>query len=106
VSSLAPERADPDRPLFCSIASVTGDPFYRRAVRAGKWLLTQDVNTATFALYDTEVDPLEQAPIPAGHPQYGPLKAALGYTKTGNLADHKAIKRPPKVEPPRPDPSP
>jgi arylsulfatase A-like enzyme len=88
----APERLPKERPRFCSVLSqkATQGDFFRRAVRAGKWLYTKEVRGGgEAALYDTEADPRERAPLSLDGERAevaARLDRWLALSLTGNLA--------------------
>lgn len=93
VPALRPDRLDPQRPVFCSIASVSDKygTFFRRAVRQGDLALFQDVNEGRFSLFDTAADPGEQQDLSvlAEHAARATaLRRLLEQSQTGNLRDH------------------
>lgn len=96
--ALRPDKVDPTRPLFCTIASITDKygTFFRRGVRTGKFTLLQDMIEGRYSLFDSEVDRGEQRDL-AGTGQHtatmDALKAMLEASRTGNLRDHTEMTR-------------
>jgi arylsulfatase A-like enzyme len=97
VPALTPERADPSRPIFCSIASITDKygTFLRRAVRQGNYALLHDHTLGRYEFFDMVADPREQNDI-VGQTEHAAriesMKALLTSSLTGNLRDHKTMK--------------
>jgi choline-sulfatase len=91
--ALQPAETDGERPLFCSIASVTDKygTFFRRSLRQGNWALFEDVNEGRFSLFDTTADPAEKNDLAAEaeHAELvQSLRARLEQSLVGNLRDH------------------
>ena len=90
LSALAPERLVPERPVFCSVLTqhIAQGIFFRRSVRAGRYMLAQELTGGTEELYDTAADVAEQRPLPAGSAAEvrERLRGELSRTMTGNLA--------------------
>ena len=89
---LAPERAWPDRPLFCSVISQTGrqGSFFRRSVRVGDRALMHELLEGTYELYDTRADPEELHDIarePAEADTRGRLEDLLESSLRGNIRE-------------------
>jgi choline-sulfatase len=91
--ALRPDKVDPSRPLFCSIASITDKygTFFRRSVRQGNLTLIHDVVEGRYSLFDTASDPGERQDV-ATSPEHAArmpaLKELLAASLTGNLKDH------------------
>ena len=97
VPALTPEKVDPNRPVLCSIASVTDrkGTFFRRAVRRKNLALFESVSEGRFSLFDTATDAGELTDV-ANDPRHGKdlteMKALLKQSLTGNMHDHKVMR--------------
>ena len=91
VPALTPQRASPERPIFCSVISQRAKQghFFRRAVRSGKWLLVHEMISGRYELYDTDADPDEQNDLyreMANAPHIAALRGTLARALRGDLA--------------------
>jgi arylsulfatase A-like enzyme len=96
VPALAPDKAPPNRPVFCSIATINSKlgTFFRRSVRRGNLALFQYLTEGRVALFDTRADRAEKNDLsedPEFRTQVESMSALLQSTQTGNLNDHKQM---------------
>jgi len=92
VPALSPERLEPDRPIFCAVASQWNPPerFFRRSVRTSRFALLQDVLEGSVLLYDEHDDPQETRDVgadPGNVETRRALERFLSESRSGNLGD-------------------
>ena len=96
IPALKPERLDPNRPVFCSMATVNSKKgvFFRRSVRQGDFALFQYVTEGRVALFNTRSDRGEHIDLstsPEQRARVESLTAMIQGSLTGNLRDHKQM---------------
>ena len=88
IPALAPERAPPDRPIFCSIFQIMSGRknFFTRSVRTDKHALVYETLSDHAELYDAVTDPRESQDLAPSSPEtVEELRELLRGSATGNL---------------------